>query len=159
MKQILVLTTTLLLCLATYAERIGSVSLNQPAGLDSLVYKNIGATVQPANQVVSCSGFRVQIFSSNRGQNAKNAAFEMEKTYTEAFPESHAYVTYSAPFWKVRVGDFVSYYEALVFSNTVKDAFPDRATEIFVVKEDIVKPLYLGVENTPTIKEEETINN
>ena len=101
-----------------------------------------------ASPCVTSSGFRVQLYSSNRNQIAKKGAFKAESEFTEKFPEIKAYVTYSAPFWKVRVGDFSSYYEALAFSNSLKDAFPERATEIFVVREDNIKPICFS---TPSV--------
>lgn len=129
------------------------------AKLDSLLYKNVEPSERINNPAVTTSGYRVQIYSSNRAQIAKQGAFELEKNIKEIYPDLHTYVTYNAPFWKVRLGDFSSYYEALNFSNALKDAFPERATEVFVVKEDIIKPIYFDnkTENTVT-KLEETFN-
>jgi len=135
-----------------FAGHTGSLTLNQPDGLDSLVYKSRDVK-EGTPKTVESQGFRVQIYSSNRSQEAKAGAFAAEKSFSETFPETHAYVTYSAPFWKVRVGDFATYFEALNFSGKVKDAFPDIATEIFVVKESI-KPIYL--EEQQVLKQEET---
>lgn len=124
----------------------GRLVINQSAELDSLLYKN--TTQQPqTQQSVTSSGFRVQIYSSNRNQIAKKGAFSAEKEFTETFPDIRAYISYLAPFWKVRVGDFSTYYEALAFSNKVKDTFPERATEVFVVKEDNIKPIYFNAAN------------
>ncbi len=129
------------------------------AKLDSLLYNNLNSNEHITNPAVTTSGYRVQIYSSNRAQIAKQGAFELEKNIKEIYPDLHTYVTYNAPFWKVRLGDFPSYYEALNFSNTLKDAFPERATEVFVVKEDIIKPIYFDnkTDNTVT-KLEETFN-
>lgn len=121
----------------------GSVTVNQSEELESVVFGR-NASQQQTQPGVTTQGFRVQIYSSNRNQIAKKGAFDIEKDFTEQFPETHAYITYTAPFWKVRVGDFSSYYEALTFSNKVKDTFPERATEVFVVKEDNVKPIYFN---------------
>ena len=66
------------------------------------------------------------------------------------FPEVKSYVTYSAPFWKVRLGDFSNYAEAVIFSKKVKSALPKLANEIIVIKENSTKPLYLN-ENKPLI--------
>lgn len=139
-KRVLLLLSVLTATLA-FAEDKGTLTLNQPNGLDSLVYK-INDVKPGSSKTVESQGFRVQIYSSNRGQRAKSGAFNVEKNFSEAFPDTHAYITYTAPFWKVRVGDFSTYFEALNFSNIIKDVFPDYATEIFVVKENI-KPIYL----------------
>lgn len=126
------------------AQTFGHIEINQPEALDSLVQKRTDIKESSNNQCVTSSGFRVQLYSSNRNQIAKKGAFKAEEEFTELFPDVKAYVTFSAPFWKVRIGDFSSYYEALLFSNKLKDAFPERATEIFVVKEDNIKPIYLN---------------
>lgn len=120
----------------------------QNAGIDSLLYRNFASKQAVNEKTVETSGYRVQIYSSNQNQSAKSGAFDLEKLFTEAYPDIHAYITYSAPFWKVRVGDFASYFEALNFSNEIKEAFPERATEIFVVKEETVKPIYLKEKST-----------
>ncbi len=152
-KKIFLLLSVLFSTLA-FAEGRGSLTLNEPNGLDSLVYKSREIKTGTPKTVES-QGFRVQIYSSNRSQEAKASAFETEKSFLEVFPDARAYVTYTAPFWKVRVGDFSTYFEALNFSNTLKDAFPDYATEIFVVKENI-KPIYLDNESTNSTIENAT---
>ena len=148
MKQIFLIFSALFLTTAiTIAHDRGTITINQSEQLDSLVYRNTESQPQ-SQQGVTTQGFRVQIYSSNRNQSAKTGAFKIEKEFTESFPDTHAYITYTAPFWKVRVGDFSTYYEALVFSNKVKDTFPERATEVFVVKEDNIKPIYFNAAHT-----------
>ncbi|MBQ1752687.1 MAG: SPOR domain-containing protein [Paludibacteraceae bacterium] len=148
MKQIFLIFSALFLTTAiTIAQDRGTITINQSEQLDSLVYRNTASQPQ-SQQGVTTQGFRVQIYSSNRNQSAKTGAFKIEKEFTESFPDTHAYITYTAPFWKVRVGDFSTYYEALVFSNKVKDTFPERATEVFVVKEDNIKPIYFNAAHT-----------
>lgn len=144
MKHIFLIISTLFMTTAvTFGQEKGVVTVNNSAKLDSLVYANSASQqIQPG---IISQGFRVQIYSSNRNQIAKAGAFKVEKEFVESFPEIHAYVTYTAPFWKVRVGDFSSYYEALTFSNKIKDTFPERATEVFVVKEDNIKPVYFNI--------------
>lgn len=153
MKRIFLIFSVLFFILAAVSAQElengkGSVTINQSEELESALFGNTESKNQPQQGVIT-QGFRVQIYSSNRNQIAKRGAFDIEKEFTEQFPETHAYITYTAPFWKVRVGDFSSYYEALVFSNKVKDTFPERATEVFVVKEDNIKPIYFNTtENT-----------
>ena len=149
MKHIFLILSALFLTAAVaVAQDRGTVTINQSEQLDSLVYRSSTASQPQSQQGVTTQGFRVQIYSSNRNQIAKAGAFKIEKEFTETFPDTHAYITYTAPFWKVRVGDFSTYYEALVFSNKVKDTFPERATEVFVVKEDNIKPIYFNAAHT-----------
>jgi hypothetical protein len=88
------------------------------------------------------------VYSNNNARKAKTEAFELEEKLNEVFPDVKSYVTYSAPFWKVRLGDFSNYSEAVVFSKKVKSTLPKLANEIIVIKENNTKPLYLD-ENNP----------
>jgi hypothetical protein len=89
------------------------------------------------NQTTS-NGFRVQVFSSNVQQTAKNNAFNIEKQIQEAFPEIPVYVNYSSPFWKVRVGDFKTKASAQAFRSQLIGKFPTMRSEIYIVPEQIV---------------------
>ncbi len=122
------------------------------AKLDSLLYKNLESPERITNPAVVTSGYRVQIYSNNKAQVAKQGAFDVEKEIKEVFPDIHTYISFNAPFWKVRLGDFPTYYEALNFSNYLKDTFPERATEVFVVKEENIKPIYFDEINNDTEK-------
>ena len=80
----------------------------------------------------------------------------VEEKLKEIFPDVKCYVSYSAPFWKVRLGDFSNYAEAVVFSKKVKKELPKLAGEIIVTKENNTKPLYLDekTEIQPLAEEE-----
>jgi len=47
-------------------------------------------------------------------------------------------VNYSSPFWKVRVGDFVSQSQAQILRHKLIDAFPTMRSEIYIVREQII---------------------
>lgn len=82
-------------------------------------------------------GFRIQVFSSNVQRTAKSEAFAIEKEIRTAFPETGVYVTYTSPFWKVRVGDFKTSAEAQAFRSELTSAFPNLRNAIYTVKEKI----------------------
>ena len=84
------------------------------------------------------SGYRVQVFSSNVQRTAKNEAFKIERQIRETFPDQTVYVNYSSPFWKVRVGDFTSQYQAQQFRTKLIEAFPVMRSEIYIVREQII---------------------
>ncbi|MBQ9201236.1 MAG: SPOR domain-containing protein [Bacteroidales bacterium] len=58
------------------------------------------------------TGYRIQIFSGNNHAASKAEAFQKEGAVKAAVPELTTYVRYSAPFWRLRVGDFLTYEEA-----------------------------------------------
>ena len=82
-------------------------------------------------------GFRIQVFSSNVQRTAKTEAFAIEKEIRNAFPETGVYVTYTSPFWKVRVGDFKTSAEAQAFRDELTSAFPNLKNATYTVKEKI----------------------
>ena len=83
------------------------------------------------------AGFRIQVFSSNVQRTAKTEAFNIEKEIRTAFPDLGVYVSYTSPFWKVRVGDFKTSEEAQTFRPELIAAFPNLRNAIYTVKDKI----------------------
>ena len=82
--------------------------------------------------------YRIQIHSSNRGQEARERAFKIEKEVLDKHPNLDVYVTYTAPFWKVRIGNCISYADAQRVRRFIMDEFPAYATEINIVPSAIL---------------------
>ena len=86
----------------------------------------------------TANGYRVQVFSSNVQREAKIDAFKIERQIRETFPDQTVYVNYSSPFWKVRVGDFMTHSQAQSFRGKLIEAFPTMRSEIYIVREQII---------------------
>ncbi len=99
--------------------------------------ENLFLDRQQASKSAVVSGYRVQVFSSNIHQTAKSAAFRVERMVMEKFPHQGIYVTYTSPFWKVRVGDFRTLEEAQAFRDELMGAFPELKREMYVVRDQI----------------------
>lgn len=82
-------------------------------------------------------GYRVQLFSSNTAKTAKERAFAIEKRVLQKHPDLAIYVSYNAPFWKVRVGDCTTYNAATKLRQYLVKEFPDLQTEIYIVPDQI----------------------
>jgi len=113
-----------------------TVKIHQDKRIEQLLTNKKHPT-NSQNQQTS-NGYRVQVFSSNVQRTAKNEAFKIERQIRETFPDQTVYVNYSSPFWKVRVGDFVSQAQAHVFRNKLIEAFPTMRSEIYIVREQII---------------------
>ncbi|MDD4971539.1 MAG: SPOR domain-containing protein [Paludibacter sp.] len=111
-----------------------TVKIHQDKRIDQLVANRKHTNSQ--DQMTS-NGYRVQVFSSNVQRTAKNEAFKIERQIRETFPDETVYVNYSSPFWKVRVGDFVSQNQAQAFRHKLVEAFPTMKSEIYIVREQI----------------------
>lgn len=82
-------------------------------------------------------GYRVQVFSSNSQATARQEAFSHESILNEAFPDMKVYVTYNSPFWKVRLGDFITQSEARRFTVELLSRFPELKGETYTVRDNI----------------------
>ena len=77
----------------------------------------------------SLIGYRIQIYSGNKKQPAREARLQFSK----AFKDVKAHETYQQPYFKVRVGDFRTKLEALKFQKELTGLFPN----CFIVKDHI----------------------
>ena len=89
-------------------------------------------------QTMSISGFRVQVYSSNVQKTAKDEAFKIESNLKTAFPEHAVYVTYTSPFWKVRLGDFKTNADADAFRSLLISKFPSLKNSTYIVRDQII---------------------
>ena len=74
-------------------------------------------------------------------RKSKDEAFRKEKEIKELFPDVSTYVTYNAPFWRLRIGDFRSHEEAYHMQRLLMDAFPAYRKEMYIVREEVKIPL------------------
>ena len=120
----------------------GEVIINQP--LREMVGVRLhGENVEKTDSTafLKIQGFRTQVFSGNNQRKSKDEAFEKEKMIKELFPTVPTYVTYNAPFWKLRVGDFRSHEEAYHMQRLLMTAFPSFGKEMYIVREEVKIPL------------------
>ena len=79
--------------------------------------------------------YRVQLFSDNRSTTAKAEADRRAARVREIFTDVDVYVTFTSPFWRLRVGNFRSYEDANKILHELKTAFPDMASEMRIVRD------------------------
>lgn len=122
----------------------GSVVVRQPDALREMVGKRLyGEDVEKTDSTafLKIQGYRTQVFSGNNQRKSKEEAFQKESEIKELFPDVPTYVTYNAPFWRLRVGDFRSHEEAYRMQRLLMDAFPAYQKEMYIVREEIKIPL------------------
>ncbi|WP_290087320.1 SPOR domain-containing protein [Paramuribaculum intestinale] len=83
------------------------------------------------------AGFRVQVFSDNNQRTAKNEARTKARIIGERFPELRTYVTYTSPYWRLKVGDFRTQRDAQAAADDIRQAFPSYGKEIRVVRDRV----------------------
>lgn len=86
-------------------------------------------------EAVEIKGFRIQIFSSNRGASARERAFEIKETLVSKHPKlvDEIYITYTSPFWKVRIGNCETNVKAQELRQWIIAEFPEFTTETYIV--------------------------
>lgn len=108
----------------------GSVEVIQEAAFKQLLRENAEYNALQ----VTLEGFRIQLYSGS-GIQAKKEALVAKTKFLGLFPNESIYVIYTAPFWRVRVGDFRFKNEALPLLNQVKKHFPSS----YAVKDNNIK--------------------
>ena len=125
----------------------GEVVINQSAAIREMVGERMrGANVETTDSLtfLKVQGYRTQVFSGNNQRVSKDEAFRKEKEIKELFPEIPTYVTYNAPFWKLRVGDFRSH------DAPVDGCFPEiREGNVYRTRRD---------KNSPKLKRMSEVN-
>ncbi len=128
--------------LAKKDESGGFVLVNASPQINALVGNSVELQTDEENDsFVKMKGFRIQVYSGNQ-KHSKDEAFERAKEIRETFHGISTYVTYKAPVWRLRVGDFQTREEASAFIMEMKQKFPSQGKEMYVVSDEIKINLY-----------------
>lgn len=128
--------------LPTIADHImasGTATVSQPAKLNERL-RPVDASSPQATETGSrkaTGGYRIQVYSGNNARYSKGEAQNRAAAIAAAFPEHATYVTYDAPYWRLRVGDFRTYEDASAALSVLKAQFPAYARELRLVRSKI----------------------
>lgn len=100
---------------------ISKVSIVNDAGIDNVL--------QTYKSSYTLNGYRIQIFSDNKKQPARDEKAKFLSLYTSV----KAHEIYQQPYFKIRVGDFRTKLEAYKFQKEIQLQFPN----CFIVKDEI----------------------
>ncbi len=110
---------------------LGKVYIIQDQRIDELVNRHI----EQNQRSKTIMGWRVQIFFGS-GQKDREKAQDVRAEFIKSFPDIKAYLIYEAPYFKVRVGDFRTKYEALKLKKNIEIQF----TNLWIVEDNINLP-------------------
>lgn len=82
-------------------------------------------------------GYRVQIYTDQNVRTGKSEARNRERIVGRSFPQYSTYVSYSSPYWRLRVGDFRTQQEAQKAAAEIKRAFPRFSRDVRIVRDRI----------------------
>ncbi len=109
----------------------GDVKIIQDSRIDSIVKLHIAYNKSQDGIM----GYRVQIFF-DAGNNSLERAEAVATEYQTLFPADTAYISFTEPYYKVRVGDFRTRLEAEGFMQKILFDYPNA----FVIKDRIRFP-------------------
>lgn len=108
----------------------GNVEVVKDPRINELIKKQ-GEVVPPATSV-QISGYRLQLFFDSE----KSKVDQTRMQFAKSFPKIETYVTYSAPNYFLRVGDFRTQLEADRLKAEVGTTYPTS----FIVQEKVNLP-------------------
>ena len=106
-------------------DRMNINSLNQNASVGTDYYEKPGLKVierkfiEEHSRSKTMSGFRVQVFFGSREE-----ALRLKGEFLQLYPDQKAFVSYQAPNFKLRVGNFRNQLDAEKFLHAIKEEFP-----------------------------------
>lgn len=135
----------------TRADGSGRIRIVQDARITAKLSRNVPAAKQVGatmtingtpSSYITMSGYRIQVFSDNNQRKSKDEANRKASLIRGVDTEIGTYVTYTSPFWRLRVGDFRTFEEANAKLRDLKIAFPEFAKEMRIVRETVRIPQY-----------------
>ncbi len=78
----------------------------------------------------TATGYRIQAYTANNASAARSAATSRARSIAMRFPQYRTYITYKAPSWRLRIGDFTSLKAAQEALAKMKKVFPGYALTI-----------------------------
>lgn len=84
------------------------------------------------------SGYRVQVLFTS-AKNGRAIAQQRAKKIALKYPQYRAYMSYVAPRWRLRFGDFKTYEEARSLARLIKRSFPAMRSDVVVVTDKVNK--------------------
>ncbi|MEJ5302419.1 MAG: SPOR domain-containing protein [Bacteroidales bacterium] len=129
MKRFLFLAVFFLISFFSVAQNAkGKVIVVTDPIIDTLIQEHI-----EYNQLhPTVEGYRIQIYFES-GNNARTAAMGVRDKFLELFPGYGAYLTFTEPYYRVRVGDFRDKMSAEAFLQTLQGVFPNA----FIVPDNV----------------------
>jgi hypothetical protein len=125
---ILCLSAPAMVLAASDTTRITTDSAGNQGDTVAIVPVKKTVAMKPAFR--SKTGYRLQVLKTQK----RDHALLMKARLMESLPDTRVYMTYRAPFYRVRVGNFLSREAALQFSRRHLDSM----RSVFVVRDKVI---------------------
>ena len=117
--------STISLNLFSQADGNGYVIIVQDSRIDTILNKHLemNKALLLNTDNFAIDGYRIQIFEES-GNKSSTRAREVMSEFSSKYPDMPTYLTWQAPNFKVRVGDFRTRMEAEGFLKKIKRNYP-----------------------------------
>jgi hypothetical protein len=109
-------------------EAVSYIKIHQDESINRLLAKHIKTNEYHPY----IEGYRIQLYSIS-GVNSRDKANRFKAEFLIKNPHADVYITYQAPYYKVRIGDFRTKINALAYLQTISKQYPSG----FIVKDEI----------------------
>lgn len=82
-------------------------------------------------------GYRIQAYSDNNPSTGKTNVQQRARAIAMRFPQYRSYISYNAPAWRLRIGDFKNQADAQAALSRIRSVFPQFAREMSVVRDKV----------------------
>ena len=118
----------------------GVVVTHQPDVIKRLVGTRIDSdniNVLNGKTFITTRGYRIQIYSGNNQRTSRGEATALQERIKGLFPYMESDTKFDAPFWKLHVGNFLTFEEASIMKRELLTVFPQKKNEIFIFEDNI----------------------
>jgi len=107
------------------AQESGKIELIQDARLDRIIAHHVIINEEKGGT----DGYRIQLISAANRQDA----LKIKSSYLQRYPDVRAHLIYQQPYFKFRVGDYLTKLEAYKQLQLIKKYY----TDAFIVRDQI----------------------
>ncbi|MDR1675911.1 MAG: SPOR domain-containing protein [Tannerella sp.] len=118
----------------------GTVTIFQSQAIRALVdshASHVKTETDGGRSYMTAPGYTIQVFTGNNQRRSKDEAFSKKSQIDKIYSDASTRVDYTAPFWRLRVGDFLTYEEALCMMYKLTGSFPSFRKEMKIVRENV----------------------
>ena len=122
----------------------GIVVVHQSDAIKRLVGTRIDSDFlnsQNGKTYISTRGYRIQVYSGNIQRLSKDEATSLQEAIKGRYPKLESDIKFIAPFWKLLVGNYLTYEEAWVMCRELRNVYPQKKNEIYIIEDDILLPM------------------
>ncbi len=116
----------------THSEIVRQLAVPSPSGASVTVKSHCNVILVQGSASQKMRGYRVRIYFDN-GQDARSEAQAAINKFQEMYENVPTYLDYTAPYFKVTVGNFLTKEEAIKLWGNLLNVFPSS----FIVTENI----------------------